>query len=98
MTPLKAKFNASITAYQREYPVIIFAEIRPEKDILNFSQGLWTFKARVTDICTSTSNLSVTQILQIGELWMPLAQKWIKDNIDLTHYYWTHLQDAEILD
>ena len=37
MTPLKAKFNATITAYQREYPVIIFAEIRPEKDILNFS-------------------------------------------------------------
>lgn len=98
MTPLKAKFNATITVFQSEFQVIIFAEIRAEKDILNFSQGQWTFKAKVTDICTSTSNLSVTQILQIGELWIPLAQKWIKDNIDLTHHYWSNLQDAEIID
>lgn len=98
MTPLKAKFPAILQIFQRDYPVIIFAEIRPEKDILNFSQGMWTFKARVTDICTSTSNLSVTEILKIGELWVPVAQKWIKDNIDLTHHYWKHLQDAELLD
>ena len=98
MTPLKVKFNATITAFQHEYPVIIFAEIRPERDILNFSQGVWTFKAKVTDICTSTSNLSVTEISSIGELWTPVAQRWIKNNIDLTHYYWSNLQDAEILD
>lgn len=98
MTPLKAKFSATLQIFQRDYPVIIFAEIRPEKDILNFEQGMWSFKARVTDICTSTSNLSVTEILKIGELWVPVAQKWIRDNIDLTHHYWNNLQDAELLD
>lgn len=98
MTPLKAKFPATLQIFQRDYPVIIFAEIRPEKDILNFEQGMWSFKARVTDICTSTSNLSVTEILKIGELWVPVAQKWIRDNIDLTHHYWNNLQDAELLD
>lgn len=98
MTPLKAKFPATLQIFQRDYPVIIFAEIRPERDILNFEQGMWSFKARVTDICTSTSNLSVTEILKIGELWVPVAQKWIRDNIDLTHHYWNNLQDAELLD
>ena len=94
MTPLKSKFDASIKVFDNEYHVTIFADVAPERDILNFTQGIWTFKARVTDICTSTSNLSVTEIIRIGELWTPLAQKWIKENIDLTHYYWTNLKDT----
>lgn len=98
MTPLKAKFKATLHFFGKDYPVIIFAEIRPERDILNPSQGNYTFKAKVSDICTSTSSLSVTEILRIGELWIPVAQKWIRENIDLTHYYLNNLQDAELLD
>ncbi len=98
MTPVKAKFDALLNVFQKNYPVIIYAEIKPEKDIMNTLQGRWTFKARVTDICTSTSNLSVVEMASVGEIWIPLAAKWIRDNIDLTHYYWTNRQDQELLD
>jgi hypothetical protein len=98
MTPLKVKFDAVLTIFQKDWPVTIYAEIRLEKDIMNPKQGNWVFKSHILNICTSTSNLSVTEISSIGELWTPVAQRWIKNNIDLTHYYWTNLQDAELID
>lgn len=95
MQPLKVKFDATLEIFQKNWPVIIHAEIQLQKDIMNPSQGNWVYRSHILNICTSTSNLSVIEISKIGELWIPVAQKWIKDNIDLQHYYWNHLKDAE---
>lgn len=95
MLPLKVKFDATLDIFQKNWPVIIYAEIQLQKDIMNPSQGNWVYRSHILNICTSTSDHSVIEITKIGELWIPVAQKWIRDNIDLQSYYWKHLKDAE---
>lgn len=95
MQPLKVKFDATLEIFQKKWPVIIYAEIKLQKDIMNQTQGNWVYRSHILNICTSTSDHSVIEITRIGELWIPVAQKWIKDNIDLQNYYWNHLKDAE---